>query len=150
MQMKSIYTVGHSSHDADFFIGLIELHGIVMVVDIRRYPRSRRYPQFNQSDLQRALRKHDICYTWMEALGGRRYEGYGTYMNSVAFKDAVSQLESFATSEHTVFMCAEESPLQCHRYHVSDVLVRRGWRVFHIRGDGVIIEHQEQLSLIVE
>lgn len=145
MQMKTIYTVGHSSRSLESFCTLIKEYGIDCVVDIRRYPRSNRNPQFDRSQVRNALRKYAVEYQWIEAMGGFRKEGYLKYMSSASFTCALSQLESYAEQFRTAIMCAEESPLRCHRYHVSDALVARGWLVYHILGDSGIVEHHEQM-----
>ena len=70
MNQVEIYTIGHSNHSADRFIALLKDHGIEAMVDVRRFPSSRRLPHFNRPNLARALEEHGIEYHWLESLGG--------------------------------------------------------------------------------
>src|SRR5260370_41001163 len=72
--MPSIFTIGHSTHPLDQFLALLEQHEIEALVDIRRFPSSRKWPHFNRENLARALEQPGIEYHWFEALGGRRHE----------------------------------------------------------------------------
>src|SRR3954447_24201560 len=67
-----IYSIGHSVHEADEFLRLLHAHQIELLVDVRRYPASRRVPQFNSGVLAETLGSAGIGYEHMEALGGRR------------------------------------------------------------------------------
>ena len=147
MESKVIYTVGHSSLPLTAFCRLITDFGITCIVDVRRFPSSKRHPQFNKSHVRNVLQQHGIIYQWLEALGGFRREGYVNYMNSEQFTQALLQLESYAESTKTAIMCAELSPLHCHRYHVPDALVGRGWRIHHLGGYTGLIEHHEQMVM---
>jgi len=76
----SVLTIGHSTHPLDRFLALLAQHGVEALADIRRFPGSRKFPQFNQDDLASALREAGIDYHWFEALGGRRgkrWDGWG-------------------------------------------------------------------------
>ena len=68
----TIYTIGHSTRTLDEFVAALKAAGVDCVADIRRFPRSRRYPHFNDETLGPALAKVGILYRHFPALGGRR------------------------------------------------------------------------------
>jgi uncharacterized protein (DUF488 family) len=69
----SVLTIGHSTHPLARFLALLAQHGIEVLADIRRFPGSRKFPQFDQDDLASALQQAGIEYHWLEALGCRRH-----------------------------------------------------------------------------
>lgn len=153
---KLVYTIGHSTHSADDFLALLKSFGIERLIDIRRYPGSRRYPHFNKEALAALLSSQDIAYSHLEQLGGRRtarsdskntvwrhaaFRGYADYMEEEEFKNAMRELEAFAVDQRTVYMCSEAVWWSCHRSLVSDYLKARGWKVLHIMGTGKAQEH---------
>ena len=116
-------------------------------MDVRRFPGSRRVPQFNADALGPELTKQGINYTPLPALGGRRkpradsinaawrnasFRGYADYMQTPAFEQSLKQLIEIATKKPTVIMCAEAVPWRCHRSLIADALVARGWQVIDL------------------
>jgi uncharacterized protein (DUF488 family) len=153
---KIIWTIGHSTHAADEFLKILKSFGIEHLVDIRRYPGSRRYPHFNKEALAQLLNQENIGYTHEVDLGGRRtpkadskntkwrnaaFKGYADYMETEPFKKAAGRLEETALKFRTVYMCSEAVWWSCHRSLVSDYLKVRGWTVMHIMGEGKSQEH---------
>ncbi len=143
----TIFTVGHSTRSAKEFLDLLRAHGIEQVVDVRRFPGSRRLPHFGRDALARFLRNHRIGYRHIEALGGRRqpqvdspnggwrnaaFRGYADYMQTEAFDEALDRLVVAAGRRRTAILCAEALPWRCHRRLLSDALVARDIRVAHI------------------
>jgi uncharacterized protein (DUF488 family) len=152
-----IFTVGHSTHGLEEFVGLLRRHAVELLVDVRQYPRSRRVPHFNAEALEVSLPEHGIDYLHMRELGGRRrptpgsvndgweneqFRGYADYMETAEFEAALARLEALARARPTSIMCAEAPWFRCHRRLVSDALLVRGWRVLHIGSDGRIAEHE--------
>lgn len=142
-----VYTIGHSTREFPEFLGLIELRGIRHVVDVRRYPASRRHPQYARAALEQALGVAGIAYTHEVDLGGRRlprldspnpgwrsqsFRGYADYMDSDAFRAALARLIALAGQSRTAVMCAEAVPWRCHRQLIADALLARGHDVLHI------------------
>lgn len=142
-----IYTMGHSTRSAEELLALLREANVKLVADVRRYPASRRYPQFNQSALATWLGEQGIEYTHMAGLGGRRspapgsrnggwresaFRGYADYMESPEFQKALADLELAARERPTAIMCAEAVWWRCHRRLIADALVVRGWRVEHL------------------
>lgn len=154
--MHSIWTCGHSTREWGAFVDLIAQAGIEAVADVRRYPASRRHPQFAASNMAQALPEAGIAYVPMPDLGGRRraradspntawrnasFRGYADYMETDGFQQARDRLESLARERRTAVMCAEAHWTQCHRALISDDLKARGWRVIHLIAPGRSEEH---------
>jgi uncharacterized protein (DUF488 family) len=154
--IPAIWTIGHSVHAADKFLALLATHRIQALADIRRFPGSRRHPQFGADSLSAALAEHGIQYQHFPDLGGRRsprpnspnfawrnaaFRGYADYMETDEFQQAAARLLDQAERLRTVMMCAEALWWQCHRALVSDYCKSRGWTVWHIGGDGKTVEH---------
>lgn len=155
-----LFTVGHSNLSGDQFVALLEQHGIELLIDIRRFPGSRAFPQFHQEALSRLLGRHGIKYRWMEELGGRRpkqhlpdpelnaglrnasFRNYGDYMQTSAFQAGLSELIEAASQQRTAIMCSEAVYWRCHRRLVSDAIVARGGTVQHLFSGGEMRPHQ--------
>ena len=153
---KIIWTIGHSTNTLAEFIAMLISFQIKLVVDIRSFPGSRRYPHFNKEALETSLPENKIKYIHIRELGGRRkvrpdsinvrwnhpaFRGYADYMETNAFKKAINELECLAYKERTAFMCSEAVWWRCHRSLVSDYLKLNGWTVIHIMGIGKNKEH---------
>jgi uncharacterized protein (DUF488 family) len=152
----TVWTIGHSTRPLDEFLGLLERHRIVAIADVRRFPGSRRYPQYGSEALQATLAEHAIDYRWMPGLGGRRraspgsqnavwknaaFRGYADYMQTAEFATAFAGLLDFSASQRTCLMCAEAVWWRCHRSMISDLLKSRGVRVLHILDATKTVEH---------
>ena len=147
-----LYTIGHSNHKIEDFVGLLKRHRITCVADIRSVPYSRRFPQFNRESLSLVLQEADIGYMYLgKELGARRVDDYTCDLNRASFEQ-IAKTEEFkagirrliaATLEHRVaLMCAEKEPLECHR----SILVCRHLKeynlcIMHILQDGSIENH---------
>jgi uncharacterized protein (DUF488 family) len=160
----TIFTIGHSTRSADDFIALLEGAGVQRLYDIRRFPGSRRYPQFNSEALASRLGSEGIAYEHHPELGGRRraspngppsawrnegFRGYAEYMRTEAFRRAIDALIAGGNEMPTAIMCSEAVPWRCHRNLVSDALVARGVDVQHIL-DGKISPHTLTSFAVVE
>lgn len=154
--MNTIWTIGHSSRTLEDFVELLKTFRIELLVDVRRYPGSRKFPYFNKDALAESLPQEGIAYKHIESLGGRRkvlpnskndawrldsFRGYADYMETEEFKSALEELEELAKKKRTAFMCSEAVWWSCHRSLVSDALKVKGWEVFHIMGSTNAPEH---------
>jgi len=152
-----IYTIGHSTRELGEFLGLLAAHRVMQVVDVRRYPASRRHPQFARDALAAALQESGVGYHHEPALGGRRaarpdsantawrsagFRGYADYMETPVFEDALARLRELARARPTAILCAEAVPWRCHRQLIADALVARGEDVSHILGATRVDPHQ--------
>lgn len=157
MKPVTIYTVGHSTPTIEVFLSMLESFDIKTIVDIRRFPGSRKFPQFNQDNLKIALEEAGMQYISMLDLGGRRkpnndskntiwknesFRGYADYMETAAFENAVLKLEEIATKYTTAYMCSEALWYRCHRAMVSDYLKAKGWNVLHIMNIAKVQQHK--------
>jgi len=143
----NIWTIGHSTRTLDEFLQLLAVNEISLLADVRRFPASRKYPQFNQDALKASLRDAGIRYAAFPELGGRRrprpdsrntvwrnqsFRGYADYMETDAFREGVARLWKMACHERTAVMCAEAVWWRCHRALIADYLKSRGAAVHHI------------------
>jgi len=153
---KVIWTIGHSTREFEEFVSMLAAFQIQQVIDIRRFPGSKRFPQYNKEILGAALSTYGIRYAHMEALGGRRnprpdsnnmawrtkaFRGYADYMESDEFKKAITELEQLAITIRCAFMCTEAVWWSCHRALVSDWLKVNDWVVMHIMSKEKAQEH---------
>jgi uncharacterized protein (DUF488 family) len=136
---------------------LLTEHGVKVLVDVRRFPASRRHPQFAREALAASLARAGIEYIHEPDLGGRRaarpdsqhtawrveaFRGYADYMESPEFAAALERLIERAAGTPTAILCAEAVPWRCHRRLISDALVARGVEVLHILGPGQAKPHE--------
>jgi uncharacterized protein (DUF488 family) len=160
--MREMFTIGHSSHTIEHFIGLLATHNISAIADVRSSPYSEYSPQFNREVLQQKLRDADIVYAFLgRELGARRTED-DCYVNDQAVYSAVRGLPAFRDGlTHVIegleqylvaLMCAEADPLACHR----TILICRELKVLHpdieikhILGDGGLESHEEAEQRLV-
>ncbi len=143
-----VLTVGHSNRTLEDFLALLQAHGVEKVIDVRRFPSSRRHPHFNGPALSAALAAVGIGYRHIPELGGRRtprpdsvhtawktpgFRGYADHMETPAFRAALETVLAEAAQARIALMCAEALPWRCHRRLIADALVVRGIQVEHIR-----------------
>jgi uncharacterized protein (DUF488 family) len=161
---RPILTVGHSTHPIEAFLALLRDGGVEEVVDVRRFPGSRRHPQYGGDALRRALGEQRIGYEHVGALGGRRpvapgspndgwreagFRGYADHLRSPEFADGLARLEELTLRRQVAVMCAEAQWWRCHRRLIADVLVLRGWDVRHLMTGGRLVEHQPPDFMVV-
>jgi uncharacterized protein (DUF488 family) len=154
--MGQILTIGHSTHDIDAFIALLQGRGVEVLADVRRYPSSRRMPWFGAAPLAAALAGAGIRHVHLPELGGRRnplpgspnggwrvgqFQGYADHMASEEFRAGMERLLALAQEHRTVLMCAEAQWWRCHRRLLSDALLARGWDVVHVDARGGAVRH---------
>lgn len=124
---------------------------------MRRFPGSRRHPQFGSESLKVALQAAGIEYRHFPDLGARRtnriegspntawrveaFNAYADYLQSQEFQRALADLMAWAGERRSVIMCAEALPWSCHRRLIADALIARGWTVQDIVGPKQVREH---------
>ncbi|NIO48203.1 MAG: DUF488 family protein [Candidatus Aminicenantes bacterium] len=156
------YTIGHSTRKIEEFISLLRAYRIEVLVDVRAFPVSTRNPQFNKENLKESLFQNDIEYVWLgrefggyrkksEGLGesspnkGWKVEGfriYVDYMLTDIFKSAADQLINLSENKTVTYMCAEKFYWRCHRRLISDYLLSRGHKVWHIIESDKLRKHE--------
>lgn len=162
---RTLFSAGHSSHALDAFVGLLHGAGITQVADVRRWPRSRRHPHFDDDALAVELAPRGIAYTHLPELGGHRtpqpgspndgwaeeaFRGYADHIGSAEFARGLGRLEELAAARPTAVMCAEGGWERCHRRLLCDVLAVRGWEVRHLGPDGRVEAHRVADFAVVE
>lgn len=154
MAVPRIYTMGHSSLEPGEFLALLGRRQVEIVCDVRSLPQSARFPQFSQAVLENILRGEKMDYAFFgEELGGRPDDpaayyddgrvNYRARRRSYAFQAGLERLLGLAQEKTVALLCAEEDPLDCHRFlMISPELVAAGAPPLHIRKDGSL-ETQE-------
>jgi uncharacterized protein (DUF488 family) len=141
----------------DEFISLLKKNEIKLLADVRAWPGSKRYPQFNKEALAESLNAHGISYEHFLELGGKRkskpdsrntawrnasFRGYADYMETEQFQKGIERLLDLAEETGpTAIMCAEAVWWRCHRSLIADYLKVRGVEVLHILGENKIELH---------
>jgi uncharacterized protein (DUF488 family) len=142
-----VFTIGHGRREAAELVTCLLEAEVATLVDVRRYPASRRNPQFNQAALAATLAGAGIEYRHAVELGGRRsnepgeerfaclgaFAGYAARMATPEWQDALTRA---LDEESPCFMCAETPWLRCHRRFISELLVARGQEVVHLLRPG--------------
>ena len=151
-----VWTVGHSTRSGEEFVQILRAQGVEVLVDVRTYPSSRRYPQFNKAELAGLLNENQIEYKHEPRLGGRRkartdshnsawrneqFRGYADHMETEEFKAGVRELLELASDKRVAVMCAEAVWWRCHRSLISDYLKAGGHEVIHILDEKKTEEH---------
>ncbi|MFF9458435.1 DUF488 domain-containing protein [Streptomyces flaveolus] len=144
-----VCTVGHSTRDFDEMLTMLRNNEVTDLVDVRSFPSSRKYPQWNQSAIVDAL-PADIAYRRIPQLGGRRhtpkgvpsengawrvkaFRDYADHMASDEFKEGLDELTGLAAQgRRPAIMCSEAVPWRCHRRLITDALIVAGVEVAHI------------------
>jgi len=157
MQRPTVFTIGHSTHSIDEFVGLLQAYSIKEIVDVRSIPRSRHNPQFNEDDLRESLKQARIRYKHIKKLGGLRhttkdsinlgwrntsFRGFADYMASDEFKEGLQELIKIISVRKTAIMCAEAVPWRCHRSLIGDALTKKKWLVRDIMSRTSATKHR--------
>lgn len=151
-----IWTIGHSTHTLEELVAMLKSFDIKLLIDVRSYPGSRKFPQFNKENLEISIPEHGIEYIHIRELGGRRkvspdskniawrhpaFRGYADYMETDNFHEGMEELMALAKQQRTAYMCSEAVWWRCHRSMISDYLKVNGWKVMHIMGEAKESEH---------
>jgi uncharacterized protein (DUF488 family) len=140
-----IFTIGHGTRPAADLVETLTRARVQTLVDVRRFPGSRRNPQFNQGALAEKLAGAGVAYRHAVELGGRRSgepgeERFGC-IRQAAFRSYVARMSSEEWQRALVealaepapcFMCAETLWHRCHRRFIAELLVARGHEVLHL------------------
>jgi uncharacterized protein (DUF488 family) len=148
-----IYTIGHGRRPAEELVDCLREAEVETLVDVRRFPSSRRNPQFNQAALETTLADAGILYVHAGELGGLRadepgeelfaclgqFAGYASRMRTPAWQAA---LDEALDRPGPCLMCAETPWRRCHRRLIAELLVARGLDVLHLIEPGVQERHK--------
>jgi uncharacterized protein (DUF488 family) len=144
-----VFTVGHGTRPIEELLEVLGEAGVRTLVDVRRFPSSRRHPQFNQSALAAAVEDAGIAYRHAVELGGRRtgepgeerfgciqvaaFRSYAARMATPEWQDA---LAAALLEPEPCVMCAETLWWRCHRRLIAELLQARGHDVVHLLRPG--------------
>lgn len=156
MMHETIFTIGHSTHPIEEFVGMLHAYGVTIIVDVRTIAGSRHNPQFNELELAASLANERISYRRLESLGGLRhtrrdsvngawknasFRGYADYMQTAEFAVGLDELAGIGNAGTTAIMCAEAVPWRCHRSLIGDALLVRGIDVEDIMTEKSVKPH---------
>jgi uncharacterized protein (DUF488 family) len=145
--VSSIWTVGHSNRSLEDFTRILTAHRIERVLDVRRFPVSRKWPHFDAESLAKSLPAAGIDYAGLPELGGRRkprpdsrhvawrvdaFRGYADFMDTDEFALSIAKAIELARERRSALTCAEALPWRCHRSILADAFLARGWEVLEI------------------
>ncbi len=157
-----IYTIGHSTHPADYFLELLSSHGVNCLVDVRSMPASRFNPQFNKKALQAFLEKYGIAYLHFgEEFGARKSDpelldetghlDFEKVRASKEFRSGIERLKKGVEKGFSIaLMCAEADPLSCHRFSMISVALKKEFDVRHILKDKTVMAQEEMETELVK
>ena len=142
-----VFTIGHGARSGEELLATLEAAGVQSLVDVRRFPGSRRHPQFARAAVEAAASTAGIRYLHLEELGGRRsgepgeerfacirvpaFRSYAARMGTPDWQEA---LEVALDEPAPCFMCAETLWWRCHRRLIAELLAARGHEVVHLLG----------------
>ena len=157
--MDALLTFGHGTATEPEIIDLLSGAGVERVVDVRRFPGSRRHPHVAAAELERWLPAAGVGYRWEPRLGGRRsaprgtdsvdvwwevaaFRAYAAHARTSEFREALGEVLELAVPK-TAVMCSESLWWRCHRRLIADVVVLLHDRpVLHLGHDGRLTEHR--------
>lgn len=154
--MGNLFTIGHSIHEMDYFIGLIKQYHIDYLLDVRTTPYSKYTKQFNKENLAPVLNFAGIQYFFMGKYFGARPQETALYdangcldfdkmRESKIFKTGMDNVNIGLCQGHNIaLMCTEKHPFDCHRA----ILIARAFALHniyakHILPNGEIFTQQE-------
>lgn len=151
----AIFTIGHSSLELLDFLQVLNTHSVRVLCDVRSRPGSYRHPQFNRESLEECLRAEGIRYEFCgEILGGRPEDPHAYFSDGRVnyeqrrqardFQAEIERVLKAAQDSNVALMCAEEDPLQCHRFlMICPALIANGGTPQHIRRGGSLESQAE-------
>lgn len=156
MDKPTIYTVGHSTHQIDFFLELIKEYNVNCIIDVRSIAASAYNPQYNQEPFKNFLKIKGINYLhFNEEFGARQTDpdllddenkvDFEKVRKSWVFKNGIDRLwQGIEKGFVIALMCSESEPFDCHRFSmISVALVKDGFEVKHILKDKTLKTNTE-------
>lgn len=155
-----LMTVGHGTRSGPELTQALAAAGVDELVDVRRFPGSRRDPTLSTDALTASLGAAGLRYGWEQDLGGRRhlmagqvspdswwtvaaFRAYAAHTRTEEFAAALGRVLESAASGRVVVMCSESVWWRCHRRLIADVVVLKfGLPVEHLMPDGRLATHR--------
>lgn len=159
--MRVLFTVGHSTHPIEVFVGLLKQHGITALTDVRSHPYSRHFPQYSREALKTALAREKIAYVFLGRELGARSENPACYLQGKVQYELLAKQPQFAVGLERLrkgmerfriaLMCAEKDPLDCHRaVLVARRVYETGTPIEHIHADGHLEKHADMEARMLD
>jgi len=160
--MDKLFTVGHSNHEIERFLDLLEMNSITAICDVRSSPYSRYNPHFNRELLRAALKKRNIAYVFLGNELGPRSDDPACYVDGKVqysrlaatenFRGGIERLRAGVKKYRVAMMCAEKDPIGCHRMIlVCRALRKEPFEIQHILEDGSLEDlHRSEQRLLLE
>lgn len=151
-----VWTIGHSTRSMEELVQILLAFDVEAIADVRRFPGSRRLPQYTNPALEDSLGSRSIGYEWFPGLGGRRrpvpdtpnttwrnvsFRGYADHLTTEEFAESLMALVNMACGLRTAMMCSEALWWRCHRSLIADALTVLGVPVVHILGPDHSVAH---------
>lgn len=150
--LGELFTIGHSQHNINYFIGLLKEYSIDYLLDVRSTPYSKYAEQYNKDNISKELDFANIRYNFMGKYFGARPQNLDLYSNegyldfekvkkSPNFNKGIENVIVGLNQGHRIaLMCTEKEPIDCHRA----ILVARTFEMQmiyakHILPDGKIL-----------
>jgi len=145
----TLFTIGHSTHPTEDFIGLLEQHGVNAVCDVRSHPHSRYNSQYNRETVAAALKRRRIAYIFLGKELGARSDNpdcrdargkvlFQKLKNAPLFTQGLARVRRGMRDYCVALMCAEKDPITCHRMILVTRQLRREVSIQHILAGGGI------------
>jgi uncharacterized protein (DUF488 family) len=163
MEKPTIYTIGHSTHSADYFLELLKEYSVNCIIDVRSVAASSYNPQYNKEPLSRLLKNNNITYLHFAKEFGARHsdpnlldeEGkvdFEKVRNSIEFKKGIERIWQGIDKNFTIsLMCSESEPFDCHRFSmISIALHHEGFNVKHILKDKTTKSNTQLENLLLK
>jgi uncharacterized protein (DUF488 family) len=158
--VEQLLTFGHGTAEPEELVALLRTAGVQQVLDVRRFPGSRRHPGLGREAMETWLPDAGVDYLWEPRLGGRRrvpagqadevdgwwrvaaFRAYAAHMRTEEFRAGLGLLLERVDRAPTAIMCSESLWWRCHRRLISDAMVMLHERpVSHLGHDGRLTEH---------
>ena len=162
----AIFTIGHSNHSIEQFLRPLAEHQIDVLIDVRSYPRSKRYPHFSKTELIAHLKSAGIAYRWSgKSLGGMRkasgpnphtaisaasLKAFAVHMATPLFTNEMERVFELSQNLNSCLMCAEADPYSCHRQLIADYATIARYPVKHLNCGDDAQSHQLSDTLNIE
>lgn len=163
MNLKEIYTVGHSNHQIDYFLELLRFKQINCLIDVRSTPASSYSPQFNKLPLKNYLKNNGITYMHFKDEFGARHEqktvldengqvNFELFRKTNEFKKGIERVDKGLSKGYKIaLMCSEGNPLECHRFSMISVYLNKtGYNVYHILKNKIVKTHAQLEQELLE
>lgn len=163
LMVNTVYSIGYSGFSINDFVATLKRHNISLIVDVRSYPFSSHFPEYNKDALEISLKAHGIYYrNYAYEFGARQddrnfycndgYLDFDVFSKSEPFLQGVNKLCKSMEQNYTfALMCAEKDPINCHRtILVSRAFFERGYNVVHLLSNGATVTHAEINRRLIE